>query len=420
MKRSALSLLRQFVSAVRTAEEIPQSEISTIVKQLCDEAPDIARIFVEEALKHIDVNIHDDTDASPRHRKRKRILDPSYRPPRASNVEKPSKVRAAKSPAEEPAEASIPRQEVSGGGGGENNSTETPSKTGAASPDRNALYHGLSTAKDVCNERNEDRPEMREMQLDEPKVKQATFSSTTPLPPDYLETQPSPQTEEVPRSDVSLVLESSALESPSQHPHIKLSSFYDMLAETITVIEMMTKKTEEASPDAHPAILRALLTDTIWAKTDKVEASESVWSATDMRSWSALMWNHQLEAGQSRSKTTIILNLIEEMGAAVWYKAQLRQIAGSGFVIKRGKQRVRVASTLLDSLLRGDESNPVQEQRIQERTTDIRRQMLSKAVSRGNKLRAIVSKTSLGILFCPKIWQGRPPPGFCSSATNCG
>ncbi|KAK4233952.1 hypothetical protein C8A03DRAFT_38303 [Achaetomium macrosporum] len=440
MKRSALSLLRQFVSAVRTAEEIPQSEISTIVQQLCDKAPGIARIFVEEALKRIDVDIYNDTDASPRRRKRKRILDPSYRPLRASNVEKPSKVRAAESPAEEPAgesttingdssfageispnqisvmaEAPIPWQEVNGGG--ESNSTETLSKIEAASPDRNTLHHDLSTAKDACNERNESRPETGEMQLDEPKVRQATHERgrgagvlsdpclSTPSPPDHLEMQPSPQTEEVPRPDVSLVLESSAPESPSPHPYVEHSFFYDMLAETITVIEMMSKKTEEALPGAHSAILRALPTDTIWAKTDKVEASESAWSATDMRSWSALMWIRLLEEGQSRSKTTIILNQIEEMGAAVWYEAQLRQIAGSGLVTKRGKPRVRVASALLDSLLRGDGSNPAQEQRIQERATDIRRQMISKAVSRGNKLRTIVSKTSLGILFRPKIWE---------------
>ncbi|GAB1310661.1 hypothetical protein MFIFM68171_00871 [Madurella fahalii] len=58
---------------------------------------------------------------------------------------------------------------------------------------------------------------------------------------------------------------------------------------------------------------------------------------------------------------------------------------------------------LLDSLLRGDESNPAQEQRIQERATDMRRQMISKALSTGKKLRTIVSKTSLGILFYPEI-----------------
>jgi hypothetical protein len=345
-------------------------QISTIVQQLCDKAPDIARIFVEEALKRIDVDIDEDADASPRYRKRKRILDPSYGSLRASNVEKPSKVRAAESPAEEPAgesttingdssfgreisfnqisvmaEVTIPRQEANGGG--ESNNTKTLSKIGAAAPDGNILHHRLSTAKDACNKRNESRPE--EMQLDEPKVRQATHERdrgacvlsdprpSTPSPPDHLEMQPSPQTEEVPRPDLSLVLESSAPESPSPHPYVGRSSFYDMLAEIITVIEMMSKKTVEASPGAHSAILRALLTDTIWAKTGAVEASESTWSATDMRSWSASMWNHLLEAGQSRSKTTIILSLIEEMGAAVWYEAQLRQIAGSGHVTKRGK-----------------------------------------------------------------------------------
>lgn len=312
------------------------------------------------------------------------------------------------------AEAPIPRQEVNGGG--ESNSTETLSKIGAAFPNGNTSHHDLSTAKDAGNEKNESSPETGEMQLDEPVVRQATHKRgrgagvlsgprpSTPSPPDHLKMQPSPQIEEIPRPDVSLVFENSVLESPSPHPYVERSSFYDMLAETITVIEMMSKKTEEASPGAHSAILRALLTDTIWAKTDKVEASESAWSATDMRSWSTLMWIHLLEAGQSRSKTTTILNLIEEMGAAVWYEAQLRQIAGSGLVTKRGKPRVRVASALLDSLLRGDESNPAPEQRIQERATDIRRQMISKAVSRGNKLRTIVSKTSLGILFRPKIW----------------
>ncbi|KAL2257852.1 hypothetical protein VTK26DRAFT_9083 [Humicola hyalothermophila] len=358
MKTSALPLLRQFVSEVQAAEEIPQSEISTIVQQLCDKAPNIARIFVEEALKRIDVDIDDETGTSPKRRKRKRIFDPSYRPPRASNVEKPSKVRAAESPAEEAAEAPIPQLEANGGG--ESNSTETLSKIRAASPDRNTSHHGLSTAKDACNERTEDRPEMGEMQLDEPK------------------------TEEVPRPEVSLVLESSAPENPSPRPHVERSSFYDMIAESITVIEMMSKKTEEASPGAHPAILQALLTDRISTKTYKVEASESVWSATDMRSWSASMWMRLLEAGQSRSKTTIILNLIEEMGAAVWYETQLREIAGSGLVTKRGKPR---------------------EQRIQERVADKRRNMISKAVSRGSKLRTIVSKTGLGILFRPKIWE---------------
>jgi hypothetical protein len=310
------------------------------------------------------------------------------------------------------AEAPIPRQEANGSG--ESNNTKTLSKIGAAAPDGNILHHRLSTAKDACNKRNESRPE--EMQLDERKVRQATHERdrgagvlsdprpSTPSPPDHPEMQPSPQTEEVPRPDLSLVLESSAPESPSPHPYVGRSSFDDMLAEIITVIEMMSKKTVEASPGAHSAILRALLTDTIWAKTDTVDASESAWSATDMRSWSASMWNHLLEAGQSRSKTTIILSLIEEMGAAVWYEAQLRQIAGLGHVTKRGKPRVRVASALLDSLLQGDESNPAQEQRIQERATDIRRQRISKAVSRGNKLRTIVSKTSLGILFRPKIW----------------
>jgi hypothetical protein len=312
------------------------------------------------------------------------------------------------------AEALIPRQEANGGG--ESNNTKTLSKVGAASPDRSTLHHNLSTAEDACNKRSESHLETEEMQLDEPKVRQAMHERghgagvlsdprpSTPSPPGHLAMQPSPQTEEVPRPEVSLVLESSAPESPSPHPYIERSSFYNMLAETITVIEMMSKKTEEASPGAHSAILRALLTDTIWAKTDKVESSESAWSATDMRSWSASMWMGLLDAGQSRSKTTTILNLLEEMGAAVWYEAQLRQIAESGLLTKRGKPRVRVASTLLDSLLRGDESNPAQEQSIQERATDIRRQMISKAVSRGNKLRTIVSKTSLGILFRPKIW----------------
>jgi hypothetical protein len=312
------------------------------------------------------------------------------------------------------AEAPIPRQEVNGVG--ESNSTETLSKIEAASPDRNTLHHDPSTAADAYNERSEGCPEMGEMQLDEPKVRQAMHKRghgtsvlsdprpSTPSPPDHLEMQPSPQTEEVPRPDVSLALENSAPESPTPHPYVELSSFYDMLAETITVIEMMSKKTEEASPGAYSAILQGLLTDRISTKTDKAEASESAWSATDMRSRSASMWIHLLEAGQSRSKTTIILNLIEEMGATVWYEAQLRQIAESGLVTKRGKPRVRVASALLDSLLRGNESNPAQEQRIQERATDMRRKMISKAVSRGKKLRTIVSKTSLGILFRPKIW----------------
>lgn len=148
-----------------------------------------------------------------------------------------------------------------------------------------------------------------------------------------------------------------------------------------------------------------------------------MWNTSSSTSWSALMWINMLEAGQARSREATILNMIEWMGAAEWYDAELVQAEKAPPLTKRGKLRKRLATIVLDEYLKEaqdttsiaslgklslednkDHSSSLNSAEIQKRILDARRKKLKNIFHRGRILRKLVQMTHLGILFDPNIW----------------
>ncbi|RYO95253.1 hypothetical protein DL766_002066 [Monosporascus sp. MC13-8B] len=148
--------------------------------------------------------------------------------------------------------------------------------------------------------------------------------------------QQSPQTEEIPRTNGPVRLETSTLRN--------------ILGEMIDVVAELSRSQGEPPTGAHSAILRGLQPGVHPLPRDnEVAGFDTIWT-TDPITWSGHIWINILEAGERRSRKTTIFNMIEYMGVSVWYDAQVAAFEAP--LTKRGKQRKRVASLLLDSLLK--------------------------------------------------------------------
>lgn len=231
--------------------------------------------------------------------------------------------------------------------------------------------------------------------------------------------QQSPQTEEVPRMNLS-ALPGLEPESRSPSPLLETLNFQDFLGEMIEVIAAMNKPQDGEPKGVDPAILKTLQAN-LNPKSEETGWGQpgSIWTTTDSNAWSGHMWMNFLEADEGRSQKTTVFNMIGYMGASLWFDAQLAQFVAP--LTRRGKPRKRVASPLLTSLLEesDNQGGPRKRRKIESVGTGLstshstsiskditfrKRRAIIEKVNKGRKLLTMVSKAGLGILLRRKIW----------------
>ncbi|KIM93127.1 hypothetical protein OIDMADRAFT_138353 [Oidiodendron maius Zn] len=179
--------------------------------------------------------------------------------------------------------------------------------------------------------------------------------------------------------------------TPSFYPPREALTLTDMVAKAVHIIYEMSKR-QEAPTEIHSTILNTLRPNLGGTSTPAVVAEQpgSMWTTSSSTAWSASMWIKMLEAGHARSKETIILNMIEWMGASEWFDAEIEQAKKSpGNLASKDNEDCPSSPTSTG---------------IQRKIFDTRRKKLNNIFYRGRTLRKLVQMTHLGILFDPDIW----------------
>jgi hypothetical protein len=132
------------------------------------------------------------------------------------------------------------------------------------------------------------------------------------------------------------------------------------------------------------------------------------------------MWTGLLKAGEARSKKTITFNIIGCMGAARWYQAQLA--SGEAPLTKKGKRRIRVASSVLDRLVKemmSQDGGPAKRRKLGsggiEPSTDLTasvsspvaykmKRLVINKIAQGRRFDTMASEAGFGILLLSNIW----------------
>jgi hypothetical protein len=191
--------------------------------------------------------------------------------------------------------------------------------------------------------------------------------------------------------------------SPS--PPVEATGLLDLVAEAINDIIKMCSQ-EEIPQETYSGILH-ILEATFNEKTTEP-------TAANPSNWSGAAWCRILETSDARSKTKMIYHLSSRMAAAVCFDAQVEaevesnppkrgtgEKAATGHVLNGWLN----ATTMKSSSTNGNDTRPENGlHKIHDLVTDKRRAAIRSSIRDGRKLRRMVEKTHLGILFSRKIW----------------
>ncbi|KIW79860.1 hypothetical protein Z517_06475 [Fonsecaea pedrosoi CBS 271.37] len=444
-------------------------EFSVIIRQLCEEVPEIADALattIQEARSGINnslqqnQNLVEKSTSHATNRRRMSRKDLSYRPPKSAKAKTtdfssksdsgPPETGEVHFSVENSAANDTQSSSVQSAGADLDGSSEG---VNAPRPEETSLPdQQLDLTQDVID-RDEDTADRRGTAVEASKDMEKRIETTeeahnyaettqavvlprlsTPLaktdPAVLTPMKPvegaSPQTEEIHRERILTPLESVA--SPpvlqSGSPSLETDSFMDLVIEAVGAIHQLKKYPDDVAAGVHSRILQ----------THRRNSQEVASGLTLDQRWSdGSTWIRILENGSARNQKGTILSMIEYMGFWEWYDEQIH-LAMKTIRTRKGKlvDHKGAATHVLDSMqnipsgagprrkwISGvgsvtieNEGNTADlssteksESVIVTKDRQLRRR-IKVQLSRGQKLsKTLVKELGLGILFSPKIWE---------------